>query len=312
MADFLSGGWSTFVGLATVFSVVACFILAWFVSRAKVGDVIDGKRESTGHVWDEDLEELNNPMPGWWLYLFYITCIFGLIYGLMYPTLGAFKGSLNWTSANQYEAEVARINEVAEPLFEGYLAQDIQAVAAIPEALEMGERLYLNYCSQCHGSDARGARSFPDLTDNDWLGAGDTAYIKHTILNGRNAIMPAMAAAIGNTEEDVAAVANYVLSLSESNHDATLAEKGKAKFAVCAGCHGMDGKGIAAVGGPNLTDDIWLYGGSLNSVTHAINNGFNNRMPAFEELLGEGKAHVLAAYIWSLSNSSDEVAASGQ
>lgn len=308
MADFLSSGWSVYVAVGTLGSVLACWILAWLVSKAKTPPPVNGQVESTGHVWDEDLQELNNPLPRWWLYLFYITCLFAVVYLFMYPGLGTYKGSLNWSSTGQYDAEVARVNEVAEPLFAGYLSQEIEAVAAIPEAHEMGERLYLTYCSQCHGSDARGARSFPNLSDDDWLGAGDAEYIKATILNGRNAVMPAMAAAVGNTDSDVEAVANYVLSLSDSNHDAAKAAAGKAKYIVCAGCHGMDGKGLAAVGAPNLTDDIWLYGGSLTSIKYAINNGFNNRMPAFGELLGEGKAHVLAAYIWSLSNSPDKVA----
>lgn len=302
MADFVNSGWALFVALATIISIVLCYCLAWKVSQGKVDAPVDGKVGTTGHVWDEDLQELNNPLPRWWLYLFFITCIFSMAYVIMYPGLGDFPGSLKWSSAGQYEEEVARVDAVAEPLFAGYLAQDMEEVAANADAHEMGERLFLNYCSQCHGSDARGARSFPNLTDNDWLGAGDTAYIKHTILNGRNAIMPAMAAAIGNTEDDVEAVANYVLSLSDSNHDAELAAIGRSKFAVCAGCHGADGTGQAAIGAPNLTDDIWLYGGSINSVKYAINNGFNNKMPPFGELLGEGKSHVLAAYIWSLSN----------
>lgn len=302
MADFVSGGWALFVALGTIISILLCYLLAWKVSISKSTDSSTGEVGTTGHVWDDDLEELNNPLPRWWLYLFYITCIFGMAYIILYPGLGDYKGTLGWSSAGQYDTEVDRINAVAEPLFEGYLAQEIPAVAANAEAHEMGERLYLNYCSQCHGSDARGGRSFPNLSDNDWLGAGDPAYIKHTILNGRNAIMPAMVAAIGNTEQDVEAVANYVLSLSGSDHDATLAVAGKTKFGVCAACHGTDGKGLAAVGAPNLTDDTWLYGGSINSIKHAINKGLNNQMPAFSELLGEGKAHVLAAYVWSLSN----------
>lgn len=310
MADFVNGGWALFVGLGTIISIVLCYLLAWQVSKAKAEDTVDGEVGTTGHVWDDDLQELNNPLPRWWLYLFFITCIFGMAYIIMYPGLGDFKGTLKWSSAGQYEAEVAAVDAVAEPLFAGYLAQEIPVVAGIPEALEMGERLYLNYCSQCHGSDARGGRSFPNLADNDWLGAGDPAYIKHTIINGRNAIMPAMAAAVGNTDADVEAVAHYVLSLSDSNHDAELAAAGESKYAVCAACHGADGKGLAAVGAPNLTDDIWLYGGSLNSVKYAITNGFNNQMPGFGELLGEGKAHVLAAYIWSLSNEVEEVAQS--
>lgn len=310
MADFIHSGWSLYIAIMTLVSVALCFMVAWLVSRARAPAKVNGQVETTGHVWDSNLQELNNPLPRWWLYLFYITCVFGLLYLLLYPGLGTFKGTLSWTSADQYEEEVAAVNAVAEPLFASYLSKEITEVATIPEAIEMGERLYLTYCSQCHGSDARGARSFPNLADNDWLGTGDGEYIKQTILNGRNAVMPAMAAAVGNTDADVEAVAHYVLSLSDSNHDAELAALGQPKYAVCAGCHGMDGKGLAAVGAPNLTDDIWLYGGSLQSVKYAISNGLNNRMPAFGELLGEGKSHVLAAYIWRLSNTDDELAQS--
>jgi len=308
MADFLSGFWSHYVTIITIVSIVACFLLAFFTSRAKLPAPVNGEVETTGHVWDEDLAELNNPLPRWWLYLFYITCIFSAGYLVLYPGLGAFDGSLSWSSAGQYEEEMAKMDEVTQPLFAEYLAQEIPAVAANPDAVAMGERLFLTYCSQCHGSDARGSRSFPNLADNDWLGAGTPEHIKNTVLNGRNAVMPPMVAAIGNTSEDVTAMANYVLSLSDSRHDAALAEKAKPKFAVCGACHGMDGKGNPAVGAPNLTDDIWLYGGSLSSVEYAINNGYNNRMPAFGELLGEGKAHVVAAYIWSLSNTPEETA----
>lgn len=307
MADFVNSGWSSFVAIATVVSILACFLVAWMTSRAKTPPPVNGVVESTGHVWDEDLQELNNPLPRWWLYLFYITCVFGLVYLFMYPGLGAFGGSLKWSAIDQYEREVAQVDEVTAPLFAGYLAQEIPAVAASPDALAMGERLFLTYCSQCHGSDARGSRSFPNLADNDWLGAGTPEYIKSTILNGRNAVMPPMAAAIGNTEKDVEAVAHYVLSLSDSNHDAALADAGKARFAVCSACHGPEGKGNPAIGAPNLTDDIWLYGGSLASVQYAISNGLNNRMPPFGQLLDEGKAHVLAAYIWSLSNADSKV-----
>ena len=308
MADFVSSFWSHYISVITIVSIIACFLVAWLTSRAKLPPPVNGVVKSTGHVWDGDLQELNNPLPRWWLYLFYITCVFSAGYLILYPGLGSFAGTLDWTSDGQYEQEVAKVDEVTAPLFAGYLAQDIAEVAKNPEAQAMGERLFLTYCSQCHGSDARGSRSFPNLSDNDWLGAGDPAYIKDTIINGRNAVMPAMAAAIGNTPADVDAMANYVLSLSDSRHDAILAAKAKPKFAVCAACHGADGKGVAAVGAPNLTDDIWLYGGSINSVKYAITNGFSNRMPPFGELLGEGKAHVLAAYIWSLSNSAESAA----
>jgi cytochrome c oxidase cbb3-type subunit 3 len=307
MADFVQSGWGIFIAAAVLISIAACFWLAWNTSRARIEVDADGQVGTTGHVWDDDLEELNNPLPRWWLYLFYMTCIFGVLYLLLYPGLGAYQGLLGWTSGNQYDSEIETAAATYDPLFEEYLSQDLVTVAANPAALEMGERLYLTYCSQCHGSTANGGRSFPNLADQDWLGSGEPEYIKTTILNGRNALMPPMGAALGG-DEGVEAVANYVLSLSDSNHDAALAEQGSARFAVCAACHGADGAGNPVIGAPNLTDDIWLYGGSIDSIKHAINNGLQNNMPAFGDLLGEGKSHVLAAYIWSLSNDTDATA----
>jgi cytochrome c oxidase cbb3-type subunit 3 len=302
MSDFTISSLGWIISLVVIISIVACFLLAWSLASRKAPMTSDGEVDSTGHVWDGDLRELNNPLPRWWLYLFYITCVFGALYLVLYPGLGTYKGVFGWSSTGQYEQEVADAKSEYEPLYTAYLEQNINDVASNPEAVAMGERLYLTYCTQCHGSDARGSRSFPNLSDNDWLGAGTPDYIKTTVLNGRNAIMPAMYAAIGNTDDSAEAVAHYVLSLSDSNHNAEKAALGQAKFAVCSACHGPTGAGNPLIGAPNLTDDTWLYGGSLTSVQSAIKNGFNNQMPAFGELLGEGKAHVVAAYIWSLSN----------
>ncbi|PID61746.1 MAG: cytochrome-c oxidase, cbb3-type subunit III [Gammaproteobacteria bacterium] len=311
MADFFSSGWSLYIILVSGVSIFGCYWLAYWVANQRAPEKpADGEVGTTGHVWDDDLEEYNNPLPRWWLYLFYSTCAFAVYYLFLYPGLGNIRGMLGWTSAKQYESEMARAAAAYDPLFEKYLDMDIADVSNNPEAVAMGERLYLTYCTQCHGSDARGSRSFPNLADNDWLGAGDPEYIKHTIQNGRTAVMPTMLEAIGNTEEDLDAMANYVLSLSGSDHDAALAAKGETKWAVCSACHGPDATGLPAIGAPNLTDDTWLYGGSIDSIKHAIRNGFNNQMPSFGERVGEGKAHVLAAYIWSLSN--EERAASGE
>lgn len=305
MADFVSAGWGWFIAGVTGVSILACALLAWSLASRTAPTTESGGVESTGHVWDEDLVELNNPLPRWWLYLFYITCVFGALYLLLYPGLGSFRGTLSWSSVGQYEAEVADANARYEPLYEAYLAQPIAQVAAQPDAQAMGERLFLTYCAQCHGSDARGSRSFPNLADNDWLGSGDENYILATIKNGRQANMPAMAAALGGTDEAVTEVAHYVASLSDSQHDEALAAAGQARFPVCGGCHGMQGEGNAAIGAPNLRDDIWLYGGSIDSIKQAITQGRVNRMPAFGALLGDGKSHVLAAYVWGLSQSAD-------
>jgi cytochrome c oxidase cbb3-type subunit 3 len=266
-------------------------------ATAKKGETV----ESMGHVWDEDLEELNNPLPDWWLKLFYITLAFGLIYLVLYPGLGSFPGLLGWTSHGQYEREMDVADATYGPLFTRYRAMSIPAVAADPEARKMGERLFVNYCSVCHGSDARGARGFPNLRDNDWLYGGSPEQIEQSILNGRNGVMPAWKDALGG-DQGVADVVQYVLSLSGRNVDEAAAARGKAKFQTfCVACHGPDGKGNQALGAPNLTDNIWLYGGSEKAVTETIANGRSGKMPAQKDTLGEDKVHLLAAYVYSLS-----------
>lgn len=300
MADFTSSGWSLYIAIVTIVSIAFCLWLALVMAR---GTAKGERVGTTGHKWDEDLEEYNNPLPRWWLWLFIITCVFSVVYLILYPGLGSFAGTLGWSQKDQYEREVARVNQAVEPLFAKYLAQDVKTVAADPQARDMGERLYLTYCVQCHGSTAQGSRGFPNLTDNDWMWGGEPEAIKTTIMNGRNGVMPPMAAAVGSSD-DVANLGHYVLSLSNSGHDPARAALGKDKFGVCAACHGADGKGNPALGAPNLTDKIWLYGGGLATIVESINKGRNNQMPAFGELLGDGKVHVLTAYIWGLSNQS--------
>jgi cytochrome c oxidase cbb3-type subunit 3 len=216
--------------------------------------------------------------------------------------LGNYAGSLGWKSSGAYQEELKQAEADYGPLFAKYQQQDLKAVAADPQARAMGERLFLTYCSQCHGSDARGSKGFPNLTDHDWLHGGEPDAIKTTILNGRNGVMPPMGGAVG-TEKDIENVAQYVLSLSGSTADPIKSVLGRNKFvANCAACHGADGKGNQMMGAPNLTDRIWLYGGSADTIMETIRRGRSNSMPAFKDFLGEGKAHVLAAYVWGLSN----------
>ena len=298
MADFTSSGWSVYIMLVTAIAIVACFWLTVSLSKGKSPGEEAG---TTGHVWDETLAEYNNPLPRWWIYLFYITLVFSIVYLVLYPGFGANRGSFGWTQVGQYEAEVKKVNDQVAPLFEKFKGMELAQVAADPDARAMGERMFLTYCVQCHGSDARGSKGFPNLADRDWLWGGEPALIEQTILNGRAGVMPPMGAALG-APTDVENVANYVLSLSGGAHDAVKAELGKPKFVVCAACHGPEGKGNPALGAPNLTDNVWLYGGSLATVTETINKGRSNQMPAFKDLLGEGKVRVLAAYVWGLSN----------
>lgn len=301
MADFTSGFWNIWIIVLTVLGILGCGLLLWQQSvwKVKKGDL--PADNTTGHVWDENLTELNNPLPRWWMWLFYITIFFSVGYLALYPGLGNFAGKLGWTSTGEHDSDVAKFNAQYGPLFDGFLKTDLKEVAADPKAQAIGERLFLTYCAQCHGSDARGNKGFPNLTDNDWLHGGAPETIKETIMKGRHGVMPPMGAALG-TDKDVDNVANYVLSLSNSSHDPIKAELGKSKFGVCMACHGAGGIGNQALGAPNLSDKIWLYGGSIDTIKETINKGRDNTMPAFGEFLGEPKVHVLAAYVWSLSN----------
>lgn len=298
MSDFINDFWAMYVAVATIASIVACLILLWISGTTKVSPAADN---TTGHVWDGDLREMNNPLPKWWVYLFIITVIFAFVYGALYPTFGTFKGQLGWSSRGQHAAEVAKVEKAIAPIYAEFVKMDALAVAANPKANAIGERLFMNYCAQCHGSDARGSKGFPNLADNDWLGGGDPATISATIANGRAGVMPPMAAAVG-TSEDVANVAQYVLSLSGSPHDAVKASLGKDKFAACAACHGADGKGNHAVGAPNLTDNVWLYGWGADAIIKIVNEGKTNVMPGQARLLNADQIHVLTAYVWGLSN----------
>ncbi len=297
MSDFTSNFWAIYVAGITLVSILACALLLWFSGKAKAMTASDN---TTGHVWDGDLREMNNPLPRWWVWLFVITIVFALAYLVMYPGAGTFKGQLGWTSQGQHEAEVAKGNKDVEPLYARFNGMKPEEVSQDPKAMAIGERLFMNNCAQCHGSDARGSKGFPNLTDGDWLHGGDPDKIKETLVKGRIGNMPPMAAAVG-TPDDVRNVAHYVLSLSNSPHDSLRASLGKSKFGACAACHGADGKGNQALGAPNLTDDIWLHGWGENAIVAMVNNGKVNQMPAQADKLTESQIHVLASYVWGLS-----------
>ena len=298
MSDFTHDFWSWYVAGLTLVSIIACAVLLWISGTTKVKAHADN---TTGHVWDGDLQELNNPLPKWWVYLFIITVIFALAYGLLYPMFGQYKGVLGWSSQGQHTAEVKKMQEAIAPIYAAFRSQAPDQLAGDAQAMAVGERLFQNNCAQCHGSDARGARSFPNLTDGDWLYGGTPADIKTTLMEGRNGMMPPMAAAVG-TPQDVRNLAHYVLSLSGSPHDSVKAAVGKGKFGACAACHGMDGKGNTAMGAPNLTDNTWLHGWGEEAVVKAITNGFSNQMPSQATKLNADQIHVLTAYVWGLSN----------
>jgi cytochrome c oxidase cbb3-type subunit III len=298
MSDFNAEYWSVYVAAVTLLGIIGCGILLWATARKRVPKRTDN---STGHVWDEDLREMDNPLPRWWMWLFVITIIFGFMYLAAYPGLGSYQGQLKWSSANEHATEVAKAEKELAPLYAQFSAKKVEEVAGDANAMAIGERLFMNNCAQCHGSDARGGKGFPNLTDKDWLHGGTPDKIVETITKGRVGAMPVMAAAVGSPE-DVKNVANYVLSLSNAPHDSVRAQLGKEKFVACAACHGVDGKGNQAIGAPNLTDDIWLHGYGEQAIMNMVNNGKTNVMPAQQGKLTDAQIHVLAAYVWGLSN----------
>ena len=281
MSDFTGSFWSWFIAATTIASILACLLLLWFSATARV---TAGSDNSTGHVWDEDLREMNNPLPRWWAWLFVITIVFSLVYLVLYPGLGNYSGTLNWTSLQEYQTEVDHGNADIAPLYAKFIAMKPEDVAKEPQAMAMGERLYMNNCAQCHASDAQGSKGFPNLTDKDWLHGGSPAAIQESLQKGRTGVMPPLAAAVG-TSVDVKQLAQFVLSLSGGPHDSLQAALGKSKFATCAACHGANGKGNQALGAPDLTDDIWLHGYGEAAIIAIINEGKVNQMPAQAEKL---------------------------
>ena len=300
MADFTSSFWDWYIIVPTVLGIVWLFYMIVKLSRGnrpEPGEAV----ETMGHVWDEDLEEYNNPLPRWWLNMFYITLIFGIVYLALYPGLGSFKGLLGWTGVGQYEQEMAEAEATYGPIFNQYLDRPLEQVAQNREALQMGERLFVTYCATCHGSDARGARGFPNLRDDEWLYGNDGAAIKQTIVQGRSGVMPPWGAALG--EAGVVQMAEYVVSLSGREHDPAQADAAKQQYAtLCASCHGADGAGNTALGAPALNNRIWQWGGSLAAIRESIRDGRNGVMPPHGEFLGEAKVHLLAAYVLSLQD----------
>ena len=321
----MSSFWSIWISVLSLIVIAGCFLLLRVCSK-NTTDVKEG--ESMGHSFD-GIEELNNPLPKWWSYMFYITIVFGLVYLALFPGLGNYKGLLNWTSSNQsigtekgikadsvaaielaakegmyvqYDQEVKHANEKYGPIFAAYLATPLEELVKNQEALKVGGRLFLQNCAQCHGSDARGSKGFPNLTDSDWLYGGDLATIKTTIMNGRHGMMPPKGG-LPIDDSEIAGLAEYVVKLSGREHDEKLAALGQGSFMKgCFACHGMDAKGNKLMGAPNLTDDVWLYGGSRGMIEETIKHGRAGVMPAWKDVLGEEKVHVIAAYVYSLSN----------
>ena len=314
--------WTIWISVITLGTIIGSYLLLRWNLTNYTGHP---EGESMGHEFD-GIVEINNPLPRWWTILFYATIVWGFVYLALFPGLGAFEGFWGWKSSNQnvqslaeseqapveakeqgyivaYDRELDYAAEKFDPIFAAYSKVPVEELVKNEEAVNVGKRLFMQNCSQCHGSDARGNTGFPNLTDDDWLYGGTGAKIKETLTNGRMAAMPAQLAAMG--EDGIQEVMAYVLSLSgreaSENHEA-LAEAGKTRFVICAACHGQDGKGNQLLGAPNLTDNIWLYGGSERAITETLTHGRNGVMPSFKKTLGDDKIHVVATYVYSLSH----------
>ncbi|MCR9104004.1 MAG: cytochrome-c oxidase, cbb3-type subunit III [Gammaproteobacteria bacterium] len=291
MADF----WSLWIILLTI---VSFLLIIWILFANRTRDQ-GTTEETTGHNYD-GIEEYDNPLPAWWFYMFVITIVWGVGYLIAYPGMGNFPGLLGWTQIGQYEERVAAADAEFGAMRRSYLTQSVEEIADDPAVRKMGMRMFGNNCAQCHGADAKGSFGFPNLTDDDWIYGGDAASIKATLVNGRRAAMPAWLAVLG--EDGIAATTEYVLSLNGDAVDADLAGEGKQSFTTyCAACHGADGKGNQALGAPNLTNGIWLYGGTREQIAHTLRAGRNGQMPAFSETLSEDKIHILSAYVYGLN-----------
>lgn len=294
----MSPAWSAFIIVLVVANIGGCAWLLWGNRHVEID--ASEKGETTGHDFD-GIEELNNPLPAWWTWLFIATIVFGVGYFVLYPGFGSMPGILGWTSGGEAAANSAAAEAKYGPIYEAYLAQPIPDLLDDERALGMGRRIFVNRCAQCHGSDARGGRGYPNLTDGDWIHGSAPETIVQTISNGRVGIMPPLAGALGG-DEGVRNVTEYVLSLSGRKHDAAAAAAGGPMYAgLCGICHGVDGGGNQAIGAPNLSDDVWLHGGTRADIVYAIEAGLNNQMPAHSDILTEGRIHVTAAYVLSLS-----------
>jgi len=299
----MSGLWSTIVIVLVLANILACLWLLVWTSKKRPNEAQEGAE--TGHVWDGDLREYNNPLPRWWLNLFVITVFFGLGYLVLYPGLGNLPGVLGWTEHQQHDERLAVVEERRDALYSTFAGKSIEALMGEHEALEQGGKLFTLNCAGCHGTDAHGAIGFPNLTDGDWLYGGSPDQVFTTITNGRNGAMPALGATM-----DAATVDNLVAMLQdwESAHaNPASFEPAITKFnTMCMACHGMDGKGNPMLGAPNLTDDVWLYGNAPDALKTTLMQGRNGAMPSFKDQLDETQRKLLAAWVLSQGGSSGQ------
>ncbi|HLR13746.1 MAG TPA: cytochrome-c oxidase, cbb3-type subunit III [Burkholderiaceae bacterium] len=302
MSDFFSSGWSTYIAAVALIGIVFCLWLLYTQRKWLKRDV---EVEDTGHVWDGNITELNTSVPRWWTVMYLTFCAFALIYLVLYPGLGSFKGVLGYTTAGQVKADTEALQKRIEPVYARFRDMPIEEVAADEDARTIGQRLFLNSCAQCHGSDARGASNFPNLADDHWLYGGEPEQIQTSITEGRHGMMPPWAGTV--TPAEASDIAHYVRSLSGLAHDSLRAVRGKRGFdQTCVACHGADGTGNHALGAPDLTANVWMYGSSEAAIVETILKGRENQMPAQKGILTEDQIRLLTAWVWGLSNRDGE------
>lgn len=294
----MSAAWSWFVIALVALNIGGCVALLWYTSKRRAGQ---HAAEDTGHVWDGDLTEYNKPLPRWWIILFYITIVFSLAYLTWYGGWGDYAGTSGWSSRGELGKDQAEAEARMASLFAEFDQRPLAELVHDPRALELGASVFANNCATCHGSDARGAKGFPNLADGRWQWGGEPEQVLHTVLHGRTAAMPALGAALGG-DQGITETAVYVQSLSGQKADPLLAARGKARFeTLCAACHQADGSGNPLLGAPDLGDREWLYGGDFDSIRHSIAHGRNGQMPAHADIIGESRARLVAAWVLSLS-----------
>jgi cytochrome c oxidase cbb3-type subunit III len=294
----MSQGWSIYVIFLAVLTAGGCLAILTWTTKMRVDG--DDESNTTGHVWDGNLVEGNNPLPSWWLYLFWLTGVFMVIYLVIYPGAGNLSGTLGWSQVKQYEEEVAQADQRYGDVFAVFADIPLGELAANPEAVQLGRNIYMNHCATCHGSDARGAKGFPNLTAGTWLYGGEPETIEATITNGRNGVMPALGAALG--EQGLDDVVAFVMSLSGRSTDADAVNRGREKYMMmCIGCHGPTGTGMAALGAANLTDDVWLHGAAKADIRSVILNGRMSQMPAQSNILNADRIRTVVAFVLSLN-----------
>jgi len=289
----MSNGFSWFVIIGTFGSLLAFFLILYMNRSTR------NPGKTTGHNYD-GIEEYDNPLPAWWFWGFVLSMLFGIGYLLYFPGLGNFAGLGGWSQVSALTESQDDADERYGPLFAQYAAIPVDELATDQAAMRMGGRLFATNCAVCHGAAGTGSEGFPNLTDAEWHWGGSAEQIKTTLLNGRQAMMPAWGEVL--QEQGITEVAEYVEQLAGRDVDATIAAAGQARYGMyCAACHGPEGGGQPMLGAPALNNETWLYGNSRLRIEDILRHGRNGQMPAFAERLGEDKVHILAAYVRSLS-----------